>query len=93
MTYSVEKNIYVKNSSKTRIYKVQSFDAYEKTEILHLNLTLVCGLKMDDKWYPATSFPEDEQTDFVSQFFLTESAIEALESNDFFIVDTLPEFC
>lgn len=93
MTYSIEKNIYAKNSFGTRIYKIKSFDAYEKTEALQLNLTLVCGRKMDGKWYPATSFPEDEQTDFVSQFFLEEGAIEALESNDFFIVDTLPEFC
>lgn len=92
MTYSIEKNIYVEDSSKTRIYKVKSFDAYEKAETLYINLILVCGMKKDGKWYPAVSFSEDEQTDFISQYFLTEGTTEALEANDFSIINTLPKF-
>lgn len=92
MTFNIDdsKTVYAKNEEGNRIYKVASFDAYDNTETLILNLELVCGLK-DGIWMGADEFPEDEGESF-NQFFLSEGTEETLIANDYTIVKTLPEF-
>ena len=47
MSYSIDKDIYVKNESGNLIYKMDSFSAYINTEVLHINLILILCLNSD----------------------------------------------
>lgn len=91
-TYLGDKTIYVENDIKL-IYKVESIEAYDGYDSLHLNLTLVAGwdyINPDENnvqgWCPASRFVEDVQSETVIHYFIKESMKEALEANDYTVI-------
>lgn len=87
---------YVQDDDK-KIYEVGSFEVYDGYKSIHLNLELVAGWDYVNPDYndiqgyvPADRFIDDVQCETVIQYFLEESATEALESDGYYII-TLPE--
>lgn len=85
MTFCVRQDLFALNSEGNKIYKVISFGAYEDSEVLYLNLQLLYILK-NGIWSAADSIPEDEKYETVTQFFLSESAEEALVADDYTVI-------
>lgn len=94
--YFDNKKFYVRNDDNM-IYEIGTFEVYDGYNSIHLNLELVAGWDYVNPDYndiqgyvPADRFIEDVQTDTVIQYFLEESATDALESDGYYII-TLPE--
>lgn len=90
MTHYIDGPI-VKNEENDKIYKVTSYEAYDLSSSIQLNLNLICGL-LNGNWVSAEKFDDDAQEELVIQYFLSEGAREALEANDYTIIETLPEY-
>lgn len=96
-TYLENKTIYVKNDEDF-IYKVTSFETYDNTNIIYLNLQLVTGIdyvNTDESdiinYVPADRFVEDIQNETVIQCLFEEGMIEALKENGYKVIEKLPK--
>lgn len=89
--------LYVQNDDKL-VYKVESFEAYDGWNSLHLNLVLVAGwdyLRPDHSdvqgWCGANWFVEEVQTETVIQYFMEEGMKESLEANGYEVLGKFDE--
>ncbi len=80
--YLKNKKVYVQNEDKL-IYQIKSYEGCD--DALYFQLELVCGWK-NNEYQLAENFSEDVQTETVIQYFLEESALEALELNNYTII-------
>lgn len=96
-TNYIDSKIYVRNSDNL-IYVVESVTSYNNgCDYLQVNLKLVAGMDYiipDENdvqgWCSANNFVEEIQEDSINQYFIKESMIEALENNDYTIVENVP---
>lgn len=96
-TYLENKTIYVKNDEEL-IYEVVSFETYDNTDTIYLNLELVAGIDYINpdesdivNYVSADRFVEDIQNESVIQYLFKEGMIEALEENGYRIIEKLPK--
>lgn len=94
--YLENHKFYVLNPDEKLVYKVGEFESYSGYEAIHIHLELVAGwdyVNPDENdvqgWCPADRFVEDVQTEIVAQYFLVEGMKEALEENDYTILDKI----
>lgn len=94
--YLENKKFYVRDDDK-KIYEVNAFEVYDGYDTIHLYLELVAGWDYVNPDYndiqgyvPADRFIDEVQSETVIQYFLEESATDALESDGYYICD-LPE--
>lgn len=96
-TNYINSKIYVRNNDNL-IYVVESVTSYNNgCDYLQVNLKLVAGIDYinpDENdvqcWCSANNFVEEVQEDSINQYFIKESMIEALENNDYTIVENVP---
>lgn len=71
------------------VYIVTSYETFANSKYIHIHMELVAGQENsnDCEWLPAERFAEDIQTEFASWYFMEESMKEALEANDFEVMD------
>lgn len=93
--YLEDKKFYVVNEDKF-VYKVGTFEAYDKYNTLHFNLELVAGWDyvnpdMNDVqgWCAADRFVEDVQSETVIVYMMNESVKESFEANDYTILENI----
>ncbi len=92
----LERTIYCKRDGF--IYRVDSITPFEKADYIWVHLALVCGwdyLNEDTEvqgWVAPENFVKDVQTEIISQNFVLESLYDALEFNDFEIVENTKAF-
>ena len=89
ITYLEKKSIYVKNDEEF-IYKVASFETYDNTDTIYLNLELVAGIDYINpdesdtvNYVAADRFTEDIQNETVTQYLFKEGMFEALEESGY----------
>lgn len=94
--YLESHKFYVENEEDKLIYKVGSYETYADCNYLRINLELVAGwdyVNPDENdiqgWCPADKFVEDVQTETVIQYFLQEGMKEALEANDYKVLENI----
>lgn len=96
-TNYIDSKIYVRNNDNL-IYVVESVTSYNNgCDYMQVNLKLVAGIDyinpdendMQD-WCSANNFVEEVQEDSINQYFIKESMVEALENNDYTIVENVP---
>ena len=97
ITYLENKTIYVKNDEEF-IYKVASFETYDNTDTIYLNLELVAGINYINpdesdivNYVPANRFTEDIQNETVVQYLFKEGMTKALEETGYRIIEKLPK--
>ena len=96
-TNYIDSKIYVRNNDNL-IYVVESVTSYNNgCDYMQVNLKLVAGIDYinpDENdmqgWCSANNFIEEVQEDSINQYFIKESMIEALENNDYTIVENVP---
>ena len=96
-TNYIDSKIYVRNNDNL-IYVVESVTSYNNgCDYLQVNLKLVAGMDYispDENdvqsLCSANNFVEEVQEDSINQYFIKESMIEALENNDYTIVENVP---
>ena len=67
--YLEDKRVYVRNEDGV-LFRVESIEAYDGYDTLHINLTMV---------------DNENESDTVIQYFIKESMIDALEGNGYTI--------
>lgn len=96
-TNYIDSKIYVRNNDNL-IYIVESVTSYNNgCDYMQVNLKLVAGIDYinpDENnmqgWCSANNFVEEVQEDSINQYFIKESMVEALENNDYTIVENVP---
>ena len=97
MKHYLESNkFYVMNEAEKLVYKVSEYETFYDCSYLQINLELVAGWDYVNPdyndvqgWCPADRFVEDVQFEMVSQYFLQEGMKEALEANDYTILEEI----
>lgn len=87
---------YVTNDDGKLVYMVKEYETYSNSSAIHIHLELVAGWDYVNPdyndvqgWCPSDRFVEDVQHEFVSQYFLKEGMEEALEQNDYIILEEI----
>lgn len=97
MRHYLEKHkFYVLNADENLVYKVGEFETYSGHDAIHIHLELVAGwdyVNPDENdvqgWCPADKFVDDVQAEIVAQYFLVEGMKEALQENDYTILEDI----
>jgi len=97
MKHYLESNkFYVENKDAKLVYKVAEFETYGNTNYIMVELELVAGWDYVNPdyndvqgWVSADRFVEDVQFEYVSQYFLEEGMKEALEANDYTVLEEI----
>ena len=97
MRHYLESNkFYVINEDAKLVYMVSEYETYSGVTYLGINLELVAGWDYVNPdyndvqgWCPADRFVEDVQFESITQYFLKESMEEALEANDYTILEEI----
>ena len=94
--YLENHKFYVMNEDAKLVYKVGEFNVYDNSTAIEIHLELVAGWDYVNPdyndvqgWCPADRFVEDIQYEYVNQYFLEESMKEALEANDYTILEEI----
>lgn len=94
--YLESHKFYVLNADEKLVYKVSEFEVYDNYEAIHIHLELVAGwdyVNPDENdvqgWCSADRFVDDVQTEIVSQYFFVEGMKEALEANDYTVLEEI----
>ena len=84
------------NADEKLVYKVSEFEVFDNYEAIQIHLELVAGwdyVNPDENdvqgWCSADKFVEDVQSEIVNQYFLAEGMKEALEANDYTILESI----
>ena len=87
---------YVMNEAEKLVYMVNEFETYDNYSAIQIHLELVAGWDYVNPdyndvqgWCPADRFVEDVQMEIISQYFLSEGMKEALEANDYIILENI----
>ena len=93
--YLEDKKFYVVNGENL-VYKVGEFETFGNTDYILVELELVAGWDYVNPdyndiqgWVGADRFVEDVQFDYVSQYFLVEGMKEALQENDYTVLEEI----
>ena len=97
MKHYLESNkFYVENEDAKLVYMVKEYETFYGSTALQINLELVAGWDYVNPdyndvqgWCPADRFVEDVQFEMVNQYFLKEGMEEALEANDYTILEEI----
>ena len=95
----IDTKVYVKTDDKL-IYVVESVDSYNNgCDYMQINLALYAGwdyINPDANniqgWCGANHFVDDVQSDYIYQYFVNESMIEALEANGYEIIENIHDY-
>ena len=94
--YLGDRNMILVKNSDNLVYKVNEYETWRDTNYISWTLELVAGWDYIDPdtvtgqgWCPANRFIEDVQEERVSQYFLQESLMSALESEDFTVLNEI----
>lgn len=94
--YLESHKFYVINEDKTLVYKVGEYETYGNASFITFTLELVAGvdyINPDENdiqgFVPADRFVEDIQYEYVNQYFLEEGTKEALEANDYTVLEEI----
>ena len=94
--YLENHKFYVMNADEKLVYKVSEFEVFDNYEAIQIHLELVAGwdyVNPDENdvqgWCSANRFVEDVQSEIVAQYFLVEGMKEALEANDYTILEDI----
>lgn len=96
MRHYLENNKFYVMNTENLVYKVGEYETYSGHEAIHIHLELVAGWDYINPdyndvqgWCPADRFVEDVQTEIIAQYFLVEGMKEALEENDYTILEEI----
>lgn len=94
MKHYLEGHKFYVINGENLVYKVGEFETYGNADFITFELELVAGIdyinpdENDIQGYvPAENFVEDVQYEYVNQLFLVEGAKEALEANEFTVLE------
>lgn len=94
--YLESRKFYVINEDEKLVYKVGSFETYENTDFILVDLELVAGwdyINSDENdiqgWIASDRFAEDIQYESVNQYFLSEGMKEALEWHGYTVLEEI----
>lgn len=91
MTHYLESNkFYVKNE-EGKVYEVRSYQTWSETKYLSLNLYLIGYFDENGFHSVSPDYDGDDASETVNQYFFSEGMHEALECNDYEILDEKPE--
>lgn len=92
--YLERNKLYVKNEEDKLIYKISEYETFSDSSYILIHLELVAGwdyVNPDENdiqgWCSADRFVEDIQSETFPQYFIEESMKEAIEANDYVILD------
>ena len=95
--YLENKKFYVVNETEKLVYMVSEYNVHHDCGYIAINLELVAGwdyVNPDENdvqgWCPADRFVEDVQMEIIPQYFLVEGMKEALEANDYTVLEEIP---
>lgn len=87
---------YVENKENKLVYQVSEYNTHYDSSYIAINLELVAGwdyVNPDENdvqgWCPANRFVEDVQLEIIPQYFLEEGMKEALEANDYTVLENI----
>lgn len=88
MTHYLEQRKFRVKNPEGKIYEVYSFETYDGYAWLTLNLRLIGHMDDNGKFQEIDVGTDDgdDAEETVSQYFLVEGAYEALEANDYTVI-------
>ena len=88
MTHYLEQRKFRVKNPEGKVYEVYSFETYDGYSCLSLNLRLIGNIDDNGKFQriDVGAYDGDDAEETVSQYFLAESAYEALEANDYTVI-------
>lgn len=97
MKHYMEKNkLYVKNDTENLVYKIAEYETFQDSSYILIHLELVAGwdyVNPDENdiqgWCTAENFVEDVQFESFPQYFIDESMKEAIEANNYTIMEEI----
>ena len=94
--YLENHKFYVMDENAKLVYKVGEYETFSGCEAIHIHLELVAGWDYVNPdysdmqgWCSAENFVDDIQSEIVTQYFLVEGMKEALEENDYTVLENI----